>query len=394
MNRPYRRLKQLYLATLVAAAIARANDATGPAQSAAVTNDEIAALLAAQPKWTGSATLHAGVGYRDNLLLSSTNPEKSGFVRAGLESLLWHVPQERIDYFGFINAERTQYFSGESVNHEAQAFVGAEWRYRAGDVFSATIDGQGYYLDQIFDTSDTSTTRVVTELQVTGGKLAPTLHWAFLPTLWLEGRFAGTRETYRDGLNNARLTEPRLQLGWAPNDRFELTATASEQHRHFDQRPRYTVSGKVDEGILVVHERELEAQAKVVVGASRHWTSRTRGGGFTYKDNGSGYLNYGEHHVAQEFEWEAGDWLVHCEGEARRKDYDIQIENHPGRLPGKDVHREIKDEYAAELRIERKLSSHWTLYAEMTWERCRSNDEFASYQVKEGLLGARWSWER
>jgi hypothetical protein len=308
--------------------------------------------------------------------------------------LLWHVPKARTDYFAFVNAERTHYFSGKSVNHEDQAFAGAEWRYRIGEVFSAALDAQGYYLDQIFDTSDTSTTRVVTELQVTGLKVGPTVHWEFLPSLWLEGRATGTRETYRDGLNNARLFEPRVQLGWKATDRLQFTATVSEQHRNFDRRPRYTVSGKEDDGILVVHEREFEGQMSLVVGASRHWTFESRAGGFTYKDNGSGYLNYDERHVAQEVEWSAGAWLVHFNGEVRRKDYEIQTENHPGRLPGTETHQEIKDEFATELRVERKLSSRWTLYAAASWERCRSNDEFASYRVKEGLLGARWSWEK
>jgi hypothetical protein len=47
-----------------------------------------------------------------------------------------------------------------------------------------------------------------------------------------------------------------------------------------------------------------------------------------------------------------------------------------------------------EVRLERKLSARWTLVANYSWERSRSNDAIASYTVNEGLLGARWSWDK
>ena len=54
----------------------------------------------------------------------------------------------------------------------------------------------------------------------------------------------------------------------------------------------------------------------------------------------------------------------------------------------------IKDEFAAEARVERKLSDRWTIVAEDRWERSRSNDEIANYHVNECLLGLRFSWEK
>jgi hypothetical protein len=59
--------------------------------------------------------------------------------------------------------------------------------------------------------------------------------------------------------------------------------------------------------------------------------------------------------------------------------------NPPGRL---------KDEFVADLHIERQVAKRWTVFGGYSWERCRSNDEFASYSVNEGLLGVQWSWEK
>lgn len=363
-------------------------------QSAQATNSEplppeLAALLAAQPAWSSSASLSTAIGYKDNLLLSPANPERSGFARAGVEALFWHVPKGRIDYLGFFNARATRYFTGQSVHQEGQAFAGLEWRYRVPDTFSFTLDAQGYYLDQVFDISDTEITRVVAELKLTGVRLGPTIRWSILPWLWLEGKAAGDRQRFRDGINDDQVRETSVRLGWTPGDRVELSLLADEQRRDYDRREKYTMGGRLDGGRLVIHERELEGRLVVTWGARGHWKTTTRAGGLHYLDNGVGYLNYRQRHVAQEIDWSAGDWLVHAEGEAARRDYDLQTAGRGIAPPP-----EVKDEFATQLRVERKLSEAWTVFGEFDWERTRCNDPIESYRMNEGLLGARWSWEK
>src|SRR3954469_11919157 len=49
----------------------------------------VAALLASQPQWSISTELETAYGFKDNLLLSSTDEERSAFVRGGVEMLLF-----------------------------------------------------------------------------------------------------------------------------------------------------------------------------------------------------------------------------------------------------------------------------------------------------------------
>ena len=49
------------------------------------------------PEWSWSAALETGVGYRDNLLLSSTAEERSGFLHAAAELLLLRVPGSGVE---------------------------------------------------------------------------------------------------------------------------------------------------------------------------------------------------------------------------------------------------------------------------------------------------------
>ncbi|HVU32766.1 MAG TPA: hypothetical protein VHE61_04985, partial [Opitutaceae bacterium] len=296
----------------------------------------------------------------------------------------------RIDYLGFFNAEGTEYLSRQaSVHHESEAYAGLEWRYLWPDVLNLNLDAQGYYLDQVFDVSDTDVTRLVAELQLTGIKVGPTLRVSLRPWLWLEGSVKGDRQKFRDGANDARVVESYVRLGWQPSDRFELSLAGWQRRRGYDRHPRYKSNGAVDIGVLVVHERELEGRVVATWGHSGHWKTRTRAGGLEYIDNGAGFLNYRQHHAGQEFDWSAGDWLVHAEATAARKVYQLQT---VGR--GIAVTPEVKEEFDAQLRIERKVAHRWTIYAEYDWERSRSNDEIASYRMNEGLLGARWSWEK
>ncbi len=324
---------------------------------------EILALLAGQPAWTASATLDAGVGYKHNLLLSTSNPESSTFGKAGVESLIWHVPKARIDYFGFVNAERTEYFSA-SVHHEEQAFAGVEWRYRNREAFSFTLDGQGYYLDQIFDVSDTEKTRVVAELRVTGMKAGPTVHWAFVPWMWIEASGTVAQERFQGGVNNAQITAPVARVGWRPVDRIDFSVAASEHRRDYDTHPQYTAFGTVDTGggVLAITEKEIEGRLDAAWGAARHWKTRTRAGRLRYHDNGSGFFNYWQRSVGQEVDWTAGRWSVEAEGNAARKIYDLQV---VGR--GLQTSPVLKEEYSTRLRVERKLTAAWSIYTEFDW---------------------------
>ena len=364
---------------------------------------ELLALLASQPAWTTSVHLEAASGYNDNLLLSQSNPERSGFVRGGVQSLLWHIPQHRTDYFVFCNAEGTRFFSGKSVRGEGQAFAGLEWRYRWEDSFSFTIDPQGYYLDQIFDISDTSIQRVVAELKVTGGKIGPTFRWNSTHGMWFEGSLKVARESLDEIVvasgaetrDRTRVVEPSMRLAWQPSERFELSVAATERQRQYASHPRYTITGKVDVGVLAIHEFEDECRMVVEWDKNREWKTVTRIGQLRYTDNGSGYLNYTQPFASQEIEWSPGNWMIQAETSARRKTYDHQTENHPGELPGTAILPPlVKEEYSAELRIERKIGKSWTVYSVYQWERTRSNDVIAGYLLNECLLGLRWSWEK
>ena len=384
-----------FVFALSGATAALCADASAPA-APAVRSDvdglppELQAILnQVQSPWSVSASVEASAGYKDNLLLSKYNPERSSFVRGGFEALVWHIPRARIDYFGFVNAERTHYFNGITIDHDSQAFAGFEWRYRIPDTLTVTFDTQGYYLDQIFDNSDTEIRRSVAKLIVSGMKVGPNIKWYPAKWLWIGGTVHGSRETFRDGTNNATIRDSVVSVGWVPHERIELEVRASENRRAFDIRHRYDDVGILEEGMLRVHQRVWDATLATRVTADGKLKMETRVGGLRYLDNGGGYLNYRQHHYLQQVQWSPGKWQFRLDGEVRRKTYEKQIVGH-----GFAIQPVIKEEYGVGVAIERELSPRWSVFGKFSWERTRSNDLPASYRVNEGLLGCRWNWEK
>lgn len=350
---------------------------------------ELAALLNAQPTWSASAAAHAAVGHKDNLLLSSESEQESSLVRVGAEAFLWRLPRGGTDFSAFINAEQARYFSEASIDDESEAFAHFEWRHRLGDRWKFAIGFQGYYLDQVFDVSDTEIQRLIAELKMYGMNFGPTIRWSVGRGWWFEGRGTGKRERYDDGANDSRLAEGSLRLGWT-GKRVEVDLAAIRNRRRFDRREQYSLGGRpVDGTLLRVVERELEGQVQIVWDSAERWKTTSRVSALQYRDNGSGFFNYRERKVTQELSWTGQRWSGTFEGEARRLEFDVQTVG-VGILPP----ARVKDDFKLTVRAERKFSARWSGFAEYQWERSRSNDRLASYRVNEGLLGARWSWDK
>jgi len=346
-----------------------------------------------QPQWSVSMSARAASGFKDNLALSHANPERSGFVRGGLDLLVLHPPRfpdGRIDYSAYVTAEGTRFFSGETVDHEGIAQALAEWDYRLDKVFRFTATASGFYLDQVLDQSDTDVQRVVVQSKRTIVMAGPTMRWSPQSWWWIEAHGEARREAYRDGFNNANVSDGSLQIGWKPGKRFEAKITGDETRRRFRSREEYSAGGRPLAGTLLrIAERELEARVDATWDAAGCWKTTSRVSRLDYGDNGSSYFNYGQRRARQRIEWKADPWLVRIEGSAKRLDFEVMTVG-----VGISPPLRVQEKFAAELRIERQWSKRWSVFAEYSWERSRCNDPIASYRMNEGLLGAVWTWDK
>ena len=340
--------------------------------------------------WIGWGDVHTGIGFRDNVLLSHTDEERSGFVRSGVEATGSRVSLGGLDWYAAMSAAGTRYFTAKTFDRDIQTILLTDFSYRIRHTWKLSLGASGYYFDQIFDSSNTDLQLLPTEVKKSGVSVGPRVRWSPQSWWWIEARGEGKRETFPDGGNNRSIGESRLRLGWRPGARAEFTLTGWARRFHYDRHEQYTASGNLEvDSLLRVNEREAEAALDLTLDSSERWKTATRAGGLRYTDNGSGFLNYRYRQVEQELSWTGEKWMFTCDGRVRRVEFEFQTVGIGVAPPDR-----IRDEFVTHLRIERKLGRRWTAYAEYTWERNRSNDELASYILNEGLLGLRWNWEK
>jgi len=381
--------RSFFNSLLFCAGCAAASCADAAEEAAAELPPAVAALLEAQPFWTVESAVESAFGYKDNLLLSSVADERSAFARGSAEVFVVRL-HPRWNYSLFVQGEGTHYFAGKTFDHDARGFGHTELAYRLSETWKISLPVIGSYSDDVFDVSETEVDRTVAEQEVVSGRAAPTVRWDFSRRGWIEVQGAGERKRYEDHGNDARIGEGRVRVGWELGRRFEVRVGMARRWRNFEHRLQYSSSGRErPDTHLKIQEREAEVRFDAAWDADRSWKTVTRAVAMDYRDNGSGYFSFDRMRVAQEVEWSREPWLVRVEGGAERMEWDVQTVGVGAAPPAR-----IKDSYDATLRVERKLGERWKLVAGYKWERTRSNVVIASYEVNEGLLGARWSWEK
>lgn len=341
-----------------------------------------------------SGAFETAVGYKDNVLLSPADEKRSAFVRGRAEVFALHLSEKSpFDFSLFSEVNGTRFFSsfevdGERVDHEAGAWLNLEPGYRLGNSLKLSLPVMGYYRDEVMDVSDTVLRQSVVAWKMWGASVAPTVRWTFHRAWWLEASATGDRTRYDDHSEDSRLGAGELRLAWRPSARLETRLTARKRWRSFDSRTQYNAAGFPRPGTrLKVAEREGELRLSFTWDEAERWKTTTRARVMDYRDNGSGFFDYRDKGISQELEWKSDPWLVQIEGAASRLDFDVQLSGIGAAPPPL-----LKDRYSGEIRVERVLSSHWTVFAGYVWERRRSNEAIASYTMNEGLLGLRWSW--
>jgi hypothetical protein len=340
------------------------------------------------PAWIGSTKVQVGFGFRDNVLLAHVNEERSTFVRAGVDALFLHPAKGRADYVAALKAAGSHYFTAQTVNEDSYAMLLGQWNYRVFDSLKFSLGARAYSVEQIYDVSNTELLKVVTQTKLVGASAGPELRWDFARSWWVAVETAGARENSPNGFYNRTVAEGVARFGWKPTARFQAILSAGDRVPRYDNREQYSRAGRPVAGTrLRMKEREADLRFIVILDAAEHWRADLRLSTAHLKDNGAGFWSYQYRRVAPELEWNSGAWLVRFEGIARRVDYDVQTVGFGLNPPPR-----VRDDYSGHLTVEREITPRWTVYTEYTWERKRSNDEFASYGLNEGLLGIRWNW--
>ena len=340
--------------------------------------------------WSWSASLETGVGYRDNLLLSSTAEERSGFLHAAAEVLLLRMPGRGLESAFFLQTEGRRFWSGRTVHHEASAWLQGEPAWRPARGWKWALPVSAYYDDRVLDVSDTEVERLIAETRLTGLLAGPQVRWDFADRWHVETQVAGDRVRHEDGVNDAEVIRGLFRIGWRPAPAWEGKVSLWQRERAYARRVQYSAAGRPLLGTrLRFAETEGELSVSFRWGPGERWRTTGRMGGRRLGDNGSGYFGHREWRGEQQLEWSDDRWKIRAEAGLRELHFGVQTVG-----LGIDPPARWRTELSGSLRAERHLTGDWALIAVVSQERVRSNDPLGAYRVNEGLLALRRGWER
>jgi len=337
--------------------------------------------------WHESASLRAGVGYKDNVTLSSTDPTGSAFEQAGLDLMIFRLPLNNWQFTFLGSANDIRYFdSSVGVDTEQNAAASAQLTWFPGRNWKNLTTLQYGYLNQVLDVS--ATQQMATRQQVLGHlfTIREGVRKEFAP-YWVEGSLGVSRGFYGSPLDDFWQGGPQVTLGRSYGHGSELALAYQVQQMFFDTREQTDLDGNRVAGSsleFTVHNVELNWQHHW--DARRRWRSATRLYLELNFDNGPGYYDYSLYRLGEQLRYRSDTWEFNLQVSVGHYDFPNRAVA-PGNPDTAD-----RTTVLLTMRLEKKLSKHWKVYAGYDHEESLSNVPFERYGANVGVAGAEYAF--
>lgn len=333
--------------------------------------------------WQTSVEGRLGVGYRDNVLLSGFHPQESGFEQTALDLMVFRLPYDGTEFHGLFSLEDRRYFSVPDAEKEQTVLISTMLRRGLGSRWTAAMNGQYFYMDQVFDAS-------ITEYDV-GVVTARGHHFSVRPVVEYDvGR--QFRMAAEIPVGRQFLSQPldsyweggvgfsvRRELG----RRSQVQVGYRAQRRDYDTRAEASTDGTLipDSGLAYRIQR-VECDWRQEWDPARAWATRTRVGWEVTQDDGSGYFDYDRAYAVQQIEWKPRGWSCRLEGGVNHYEYRLQ------QASDTDSSRRAKDLVTLGVRATRRFGSRVQVFVAYEREESMSNqpgDEYEQNTVSAGM---------
>ncbi|MCX8108371.1 MAG: hypothetical protein N3G20_06160 [Verrucomicrobiae bacterium] len=332
--------------------------------------------------WFFSATARAGVGYKDNVLLSGMLPYGSVFGMLGLEVFAYRAPLGGAEVRLFLEAERKQFTEARDTEKEQLVLGNFSISRQFGSGVTGIVGLEYSYIDQVFDAS---TTELDLGVVVARGHLLaakPRIDVAVgeRTRLCFEGTIG--YQWLEKPLDDYSEAGPRLELAHEYGNRSEVGIAYQLLHRDYSTRMQASESGTLIPGTDLAYEMH-----RTVLHWRHNWTksrsmrTTARLGLDSVHDNGSGYFDYQRYFGDASVAYEPGAWGVRARLGLARYEYAVQtVPSDGGALRHKTL---VVLTLAATTRVTKRVA----LFAEYEHERSIGNQAFDRYNVNTVTTG-------
>ncbi len=332
-------------------------------------------------EWGFSALARTGIGYSDNVLLATVNPQSGDYLWADLELLLNRYPDDNGEFYAYIAGTDIRYSGVEGADKEQLWLFDTEWKRNLTDQISGTLKSQYVFFDQIIDLSLNEREVARQRIQYHGyGAGTDVDYRAGKSNVFTVGLMA-FQEDYAEvlGQNGRRI----IDLKWERSNwkGLDITAEIGTDRRDHDDRVQRDQFGRPIDELLIT------TRGSGLVDISKDWgkTGNIQSS-FEFKylenrDNGSGYYDYDQWalNISLDGEWEGIESNLTLGVE--ESNFLVQKAERFGVTPFS------KTDYWAELIISKQLMKRISAYIMLEHEESQSNIEDGEYSAFSASFG-------
>ena len=332
--------------------------------------------------WQATYEIRGMLGYKDNVTLSSSSAEGSGFWMSRAEAMFFRLPSKGWQFTFFATADDIRYFDASANDNEQVAMAVAQLNKDFGHGWKSTLDFNYLYQNQAFDMSAVYTKGGSIGV-IQGQMLAP--RWSARKTLgqtWVELEFNATRQIMSGLLDSYWTTGPRLTSGLEYGRGSELALAYQWVHLGYDTREQSDLVGvPLTNTVLALRTHAVELAWTHVWDQQRRWQTTTRLGCEANLDNGSGYYDYTLYRAYQQVRYRAPSWEATAQAGVGFYDYANQT------VSATDPSPRQRTLVTFSLRAEKKLTKHLKVHANYSLDRSVSEMAFDDYLANTILGG-------
>ncbi len=337
--------------------------------------------------WQKSAHVRVGLGYKDNVTLSSFNPQGSAFEMTSVDAMLFRLPWNDWQLSLMAVGSDARYFNRSlGIDTEQNAAVSGELAWFLGNGWKSVSSLQYLFINQVMDVSATYGTSLRQQVFGHGLTFKEGLRKDVAPW-WGELTLAGSRYWFHEPLDDYWQAGPQLTLGRYYGHGSEASLSYQAMPLSYDTREQTALSGVSIPGTNLRYlPQSLELAWQHVWDARRRWRCLTRLGLESSRDNGSGYYDYNQYRIAEQLRYRAQTWEVSAQAALAYYDFPNQA------VSLTDPSQRHRTSIHLTLRAEKSLSKHWRVYAIYDYERSLSNQAVEEYDANTASVGIEFAF--
>jgi hypothetical protein len=337
--------------------------------------------------WDKDINLRAGIGYKDNVLLSPTSPQDSGFFTSGLDLTIFRLPLNGLAFNFTVTGDDVRYWRDVGgVQGEDSFLASAQIEKYLQEQWRVGLELKDLYADQV--ALALSQTGGVSAVVAKGDTLQvrPFVRRDLGTNWWIQLGLPVEREWWQTPLDDDWRYGAQVVLAHTYGRGSQVALTYGGAYiAHGAWLATDEAGTEIPGKKLALWQQTVELKWVHHWDAAQRWRSITKLGFQYEQDNGGGFYDYYLYSLSEELRFTTKNWEIKGTAGVSYYDFPVQPAEPTSPSPTLDI-----TTLNLTLRAERRLYKSLKLFGSFAYERALSNQPESQYKVNVLTGGLRW----